>query len=250
MNAPDAHSSKPAPRRLLAIFAAAFVPGMVIGWYLTNPDDADSRVAAESVRETAMPFRVEAREPRSDEPMRAPPRTPTSAEIIERFLDEADAQDMFAVPAATLGRLRPIQNGRLSPDMADLLALSPEEIEAVDRVFAETETRLKESELARVEIISASDDEVVLRIPGAPEEARQIQDAFRNGFIEVLGDADGQLFLSAMDYARWYDSNFHTFGAIDRYVSFAVDRGPGDRIGVAVEKQSEEHRTRRSGASN
>lgn len=233
------HKSSPTGRRFFLIFVAACIPGIFIGWFLIGPlanaGNAVQRFTDESGRNAATPVHRNARD---GEGMNPPERPAPRAEIIERFLDEADAHGMYAVPTAVLGKMSPIKKGRLSPNMADLLALSPNEIEAVDQVFEETENRLNESELARVEIISASDEKVILRIPGDPEEADQIRDAFRNGFIEVLGDVDGELLLSAMDYGRSYDIHFNTFGAIDRHVTFAFEPRPDGGIGIEFMNES------------
>lgn len=152
---------------------------------------------------------------------------------MERFLKQVAAQNMTVIPESALRRIIPMHNGRLSNDMAEALALTEEEVRRVNQVFEEVEEKLNESELERLEIVGASDEEVIFRIPRDIERGRQLNEEFRRRLIEVLGDIDGEFFLNVHDSSYPTDFYFHRFGQIDRTITFTLMTVPnnGSRLG-------------------
>jgi len=152
----------------------------------------------------------------------SPPPIPSD---LERFLELAADEEMVVVPVSSLEQIRPMSRGRLSNAMAEALALSEEEVKRVNQIFEDTEEKLNESELERLEIVSVSDNEVIFHIPRDIEAGWELEKEFRQQFIDVLGDIDGAFFLSVHDFSYASDTYFHEFGKVDRTITFAVNPG-------------------------
>jgi|SRR5690625_258211 len=121
---------------------------------------------------------------------------------------------------------RSLRNGVVSREIIELLALSLDEVDRLNRLVRKAVDELKELELDRVEVLSSSEQEVVLRIPAHAAEGLKIAEAIYHGVMGIVGEERGMHFMEAMDASIslfWND-----FGHFDRILTFSVEpRGSG-----------------------
>lgn len=212
----------------IAFIAVAFIAGLLIGWIIAGPETLPQPAmpnATASERSVFVPQEI-AFENSVNPVLEHSPASILSD--LERFLEQAAAEEMVVVPVSSLEQIRPMSRGRLSNAMVEALALSEEEVKRVNQIFEDTEEKLNESELERLEIVSVSDNEVIFHIPRDIEAGWELEKEFRQQFIDVLGDIDGAFFMTVHDYSYASDIYFHEFGKVDRTITFAVNPGSAD----------------------
>lgn len=213
-------------KTLVALTIATFWGGFGIGWFSGGLSAPSNQLPSEPMlpgetQPVPRPMAVGLAEEQVPERAREP-EPPEATSTMERFLEQAAAEGMVVVPERALRKIRPVSRGRLSDEMAEMLALTEEEVSRVNRIFEEAEKKLNESELARAEIVTATDNEVVFQIPRDVEGGRRIEEEFRQELINALGGVDGELFLAVHDYSFATDTYFQEFGRVDRTVTFGM----------------------------
>lgn len=169
-----------------------------------------------------------------------PPRTESASSQRPQLDDERVTKrrlDPDEIPANLIASVRRNSlnaDGTVSDSLIDLLSLDPDQVSFLNEHIRATASRLMQEELVRMTSIQVSDYEVKLHVPALPE-SHQIEDQFRQGVTDYLGEPDGRLFIDLIDTShRGY---FDGFGRFDRTIRFSIE--PRENGGYRVEFRQE-----------
>lgn len=210
------------------IVIAVICAGIVLGWWLVEVwvEEEHRRLASADAGipgKSLIPHKSHPTESGQDEPHRDADALSTES------LAHPDEQieEGYSALANDIHRTRALRRGNVSQEIIELLELSPQEVDRLNELVRTGVDQLSEVELDRVKVVSASEEEVVLRVPAHPEEGREVAEAIHHGVLRIVGEDRGMQFMKAMNSSIplfWND-----FGHFDRTVTFSVEpRGSGE----------------------
>ena len=147
--------------------------------------------------------------PRPDTPhVSDTPMSPTAASE-ERWPADGDS---ISIPRKFFSRIQcPTFNTTsncLTDDIVELLHITTEEREKLNRLILETRTRVEDHELDRALVTEQSPNRVVLQIAANPDVGREAENAYTTGVQETLGDRASDFMERAQLYHATLFSNF------------------------------------------
>lgn len=230
--------------RFLVFLLGASLPGFLLGWWIVSASSGGASAKLPIVQ-NSRPREELDRLRRENlmaavETVRTPGVVDAGTDHMQRFLDEVDASGMRIVPVDSLRDLdvKAIEGGMVADDIRDVLFLSPEEVERVNRVIREAGERLNQAELERLEIVEVSDTKTVFHIPALGEVGQQVKREFQEELKKALGDMDGNAFLMVMGDHHITASDWDGFGRYDRTVTFSVEPRDDGRVWLQFEQES------------
>ncbi len=129
------------------------------------------------------------------------PERGSDAQIVNEdlgaLLDEAESRGERILPTRSVVRLfssRTVgSEGKVSDEAAELLQLTTAERAAADQAIAKASQRLQQLELARTELASASETEVVFQVGAFVDEGEAVRNAFREELLRNMDPELGEL---------------------------------------------------------
>jgi len=120
--------------------------------------------------------------------------------------------DTVRIPRRFFARIQcPVFNvasNCVTDDIVELLGISPEERERLDRLIVTTRTRVEEHEIERATVTEQSPTRVVLKIAANADAGRDTEDAFMAAVQATLGDRAASFLERAQPYESMLFSNF------------------------------------------
>ncbi len=194
------------------VVAAGMLTGMLLGWW--------GERTARGGGERANSVVGEAREP-----VDLIPEDDNDA-LMRAWMESLAGMGRRVVPERTVVRLaiRPLNEaGQVSEACRELFLLTSEETERVNGLIAEIEERLLLAEMMHLEILDLRGHEAVFLIP-VFDEGVEIENALRDGLLEILGEADGNLFWALLQAREQegFPDRWRGFGQRDREIVFSL----------------------------
>ncbi len=202
-------------REFFVVVAAGLLIGILLGWW-------GERTARGGI-ERADPVVGEVREPVDLVPEDDGDR------LMRAWMESLAGMGRRVVPERTVVRLaiRPLtEAGEVSHACRELFLLTSEETDRVNGLIAEMEERLLLAEMMHLEILDMSDHEAVFLIP-VLDEGVEIEHTLRDGLLEILGEADGNLFWALLQAREreGFPDRWRGFGQREREIVFSLSDG-------------------------
>lgn len=160
----------------------------------------------------------------------APPAPdPKSEEAIDNsaaILDEAETRGERILPNRSVINLFSRQaisaDGTLSDEVAELLQLTTTERAAANQAIATASERLQHLELARTELASASNTEVVFHVGPFQDEGEAVRTAFRQELLRGTDPELGELLWELTNKNARYFDYWKGWGEEAKELQFAI----------------------------
>jgi|GEM_PF-6664182 len=227
-------------RRFLVLFGTMIL-GFAIGFGWFSITEADGLAPLPVVEVFSSPKQVDA--DRRAKSMAAiqevtAPAADANTDSMQRFLDEADAAGMRVIPIDSLRALdvKTIVSGKVADDMQEILSLSEEEVERLNRVIDRGGERLRDAELERIQVVEVSDNRAVFFVPALGEIGHHVKREFEEELKRTLGHLDAHTFLTVMEDG--HISHWDGFGRFDRTITFSVEPRDDERVWLQFEQES------------
>lgn len=205
--------------------------GFLIGWWAEgarSPATADQELSA-SITPKSQAVPSHAADPPTQTLVAVPPAAPESSPPLDlgAVLDEAERRGERVLPARTVithfsGRAIS-SDGTISDAAAELLQLTGPERAEANRAIADAAHGLRQLEIARIEIATASETETVFRIAPFAEEGEVLKTAFREDLRRDMDPEAADLVWEMVTNGNTYNTYWKGWGEEARELRFAVE---------------------------
>jgi hypothetical protein len=192
-----------------------------------NPDeepDATWEPPSAEPREAGQKTEPEENAPAQPSPLASTPHAEPSPPSEARTEPNTAGEEPVSIPRKFFRRIQcPAFNTSsncITDEISELLQITPEEREKIDRLIRETRNRIEADEIERAMVTEQTAARVVLQIAANPEPGRIAETAFETAIQETLGDRAGDFLERAQLY---YATLFSSFGKNDTTLTVTRD---------------------------